>query len=266
MYQALSVIAITSATGLARRWPASHPAERAKIVACLISSLVSILALIGYITFSPTGAQGRYVFPSISALMTLAVLGITSLVPQRAARTVTLALPAAMLAFAIFVYVGVLVPVYTPPPALAALPASATPVEAVLGDTARLAGYEISHAEAVPGDRVFLTLYWQPLNRTALPYSIFVHLLAEDDQLIAQRDTYPGLGRYATNGWEPGRLFADTVQVLIPEAVVTPVTARWKVGLWQTETGDRAWRLGADGQPVDSGVTLGELRLQARQP
>ncbi len=266
VYQLLTVPVLAGAAGLMRHWLTAPAGERAKVVAFLISGLVSVAALLGYITFSPTGAQGRYLFPSISALMTLTVLGLTSLAPGRIGRVVTYALPASMLTLAGFVFIGVLMPVYTPPPAISALPAGATQIEAVLSDVAVIRGHQVSQTEAAPGDRVSLTIFWQPLQRTGLPYSVFVHLLDQNNALIAQRDTYPGLGRNPTNAWEPGRLFADTYSVLIPETAPAPATARWRVGLWQVETEDRAWLLGPEGEPIDSGVALGELYLRPRQP
>jgi hypothetical protein len=159
-----------------------------------------------------------------------------------------------------------LVPAYSPPQALTDLPASATRLPANLGGLAQIEGYEVSAASARPGERVYLTLYWRPLNRTDLPYSVYVHLLSQDGALIAQRDTYPGLGRNPTNSWEPGRLFADRYQVLIPESAAAPAQAHWKVGLWQAETGDYAFLLGADGQPADSGAVFSGLSLLPANP
>lgn len=49
------------------------------------------------------------------------------------------------------------------------------------------------------GKTLTRTVYWEPLSRTDLPYSVLVHLIdAQTETLIAQRDTYPGLGRYPT--------------------------------------------------------------------
>jgi hypothetical protein len=87
-----------------------------------------------------------------------------------------------------------------------------------------------------------------------------VHLL-NGDQLIAQRDTYPGLGRNPTVAWQPGRMFADTYAVILPDNAPAG-DAEWKVGLWQAESGDYAFLLDAAGQPIDSGLRFGRLTIR----
>jgi hypothetical protein len=154
-----------------------------------------------------------------------------------------------------------LIPVYTPSPALSALPPEAQPLNAQFGDVAILKGYAVSTAEARPGDRVYITLYWQPLRRTGQPYSTYLHLLDQDGILVAQRDTYPGLGRNATTAWAPGQMFADRYLVMIPETAFAPVEARWSTGLWQKETGERAFVVNANGEPVAADVELSILVL-----
>lgn len=261
IYQLLAVLAGLALLGLVRRWSSLKSEMRAKGVTLLIAGLVSIVALTGYITFSPTGAQGRYAYPSLAAYMTLFVLGVCGWLPERWQSPLKTITPIAMATFAMATYGGLLVPVYTPSPTLAQLPETATPVQVNLGQIAEIKGYAVSTTQAQPGERVIVTIYWQPLQRTAQPFSVFLHLLADETTVIAQRDTYPGLGRNPTHGWEPGQLFADHYQVLIPETAPTPQTAQWIVGLWQADTGERAWRLGPDGQPVDVGFRFGQLSL-----
>jgi hypothetical protein len=172
--------------------------------------------------------------------------------------------PAVLGALSVWVWAGVLVPVYTPPQRLARLPASAQPLEATLGQVARLRGYDIEPAAVKAGQRAYVTVYWEALGPTPLPYSVYLHLFDQDGVLVAQRDTYPGLGRYPSTVWEPGRLFADRYQVEIPLTAYSPAELTAEVGLWQVETGDRAFVLGADGQPVAASVPLGALSLAAR--
>ena len=261
IYQWLALLVVIAVIGLARQWPAFNRPMRAKVVALLLAVLVSAMALIGYITFSPTGAQGRYAYPSLAAFATLIVLGLCGLIPARRHSWLRWLAPAAMAAFATFTFFGVLIPVYLPPPTLTALPTDATSAQANLGQVAEIKGYAVSATHVRPGERVTVTVYWRPLQRTAQPYSVFLHLLTDESILIAQRDSYPGLGRLPTHGWEPGQMFADEYQVIIPADAPTPQTATWLVGMWQAETGERAWLLDTDGQPADVGFRFGQLVL-----
>src|SRR5205085_4658775 len=133
-----------------------------------------------------------------------------SLVPERATRLASGAIVAGFGALSTVIWAAYLVPVYTPPPALSALPASATRLDASLGGVAILRGYELSPKTVQPGERLSVTVYWETVAPTGLPYSVYIHLIDQEQTLAAQRDTYPGLGRYPTTAWRPGHLFADT--------------------------------------------------------
>jgi hypothetical protein len=50
--------------------------------------------------------------------------------------------------------------------------------------------------------------------------------------MIAQRDTYPGLGKYLTTVWEPDVAFADTYRVRIPDTAYAPDQGYIQVGLY----------------------------------
>jgi len=225
------------------------------------AGLIEFAGLLYYLSINPTGANGRYAFPALPAYMILLVLGLLGLVPDPARRRAPLVILTAMLAFAVLTLGLYILPAYNPPPAIASLPADAYPLDITLGDVARLRGFQVSTAQARPGDRIHLTLYWQPLRRTELPYSVFVHLFDSQGALVTQRDTYPGLGRNSTLGWTPGQMFADRYPVVIPETAYAPTTAHWEAGLWQADTGERAFVLDPSGQPTAAAVSFGELTI-----
>ncbi len=228
------------------------------------AGLVEFAGLVVYMAVNPSGYMGRYTFPALPAYMLFFLLGLLQLAPGSARRYMARALPAFMLAFGAILLPAYLIPVYTPPPALSALPAGAIPLDAHFGDIAILKGYASSTDQAQPGDRVYLTLYWQPLRRTDRPYSTYLHLLDQDGILVTQRDTYPGLGRDATTAWTPGQLFADRYLVVIPDTAYAPVEAQWSTGLWQKETGERAFVVNANGEPIAADLNLGRLALRPR--
>jgi 4-amino-4-deoxy-L-arabinose transferase-like glycosyltransferase len=271
IYLTLGVLALLALVGLGLRLFRREALHGWPLAFLGVAGLVEFAGLMIYLTVNQSGYNGRYTFPALPAYMLLMVCGLLGLVPRRAHRLFLYALPAAMGLFALWAFVGCLVPVYTPPPALAALPRDAIPLDATLGDVAVLKGYKLSTANAPPvadqvrpGDRVYVTLYWQPLNRTERPYSVFIHLFDGDDTVVTQRDTYPGLGRNPTNAWTPGRMFADDYLIVIPDTAFAPTMAHWNVGLWQADTGDRAFVLDSSGQPVAAEVSFGQLAIAPR--
>jgi hypothetical protein len=112
---------------------------------------------------------------------------------------------------------------------------------------AQLRGYHLEPAEAAitPGAAINLTLYWQSLKPTATAYTVFVHLLGEDETILAQSDHVPAAGSRPTTGWLPGEIVADTAILFLP-ADASPGPYRFRVGLYDPATGHRLRLLNSD--------------------
>lgn len=138
------------------------------------------------------------------------------------------------------------------------LPSPAHPVRADLsrnGDRIRLLGYTLPTAGEVQDDVLPVTLYWQALVPLQTDYTVFIHLLAEDDEIQGQGDGPPVGGFYPTSFWDPGETVEDERQVLI-SAQTEDGTYRLAVGLYLLSTGERM--TAADGDRV----ILGEVRVE----
>jgi hypothetical protein len=98
---------------------------------------------------------------------------------------------------------------------------------------------------------------------TDKPYAVYVHLVDELDVLIAQRDTWPGLGRAPTTRWQLGQAFADTYRVDLPATAYAPNQAIVRVGLNEPTTG-RLPVFGPDQEPLGDGVAMGGISVTAR--
>jgi hypothetical protein len=80
-----------------------------------------------------------------------------------------------------------------------------------------------------------ITLYWQGLAEMTQDYTTFIHLLDENGNLLAQADSQPQNGAYPTAIWDVGEIVADVKQVDFNH----PAAARWRVGVYWLETGER---------------------------
>jgi hypothetical protein len=166
-------------------------------------------------------------------------------------------------AAALFALFGMLIPTYRMPLSPSAGEIRAMkPLTANIGDTAQVLGYKLSSATVRPGDTLEVTLYVQPLSRTDVPYTVFLHLEAPGATPITQRDSYPGLGNYATTIWDVGRTFVDVYKLKLP-ADAQPATARLVYGLYNGVDGQRLPVTGADAGPTeDSSVQLGTVQVE----
>jgi len=262
---AVAALALAGAMWLA--WPALRqrsllgPARMIWLLHALTIVAV-VLALIYYMVFFIRGGHGRYLFTAYPSLALLMTAGALAWVPARWQRAVVLTLSAATLGLAIYGLFGLLIPTYAFPrsPTAAELQ-QMTPLVANLGDTARVLGYRLSTDTLRGGEMLAVEVVWQPLSRTDIPYFVFIHLLTPAGS-VAQQDTYPGAGRYATTFWDVGRDFVDTYRLTVPaDAPAGP--ARLVLGLYNRETMQRLPVTGADaGSPDEAWVEFGNIRVQ----
>jgi 4-amino-4-deoxy-L-arabinose transferase-like glycosyltransferase len=233
-----------------------HPS----LLVLAVTPLVTFTVVCYYILIQPAGAMGRFLFPALPAFSLLVIFGLSRFFPDQLVGAATLGVTAGMVALAIYALVGVLGPAFGRPrrlaqPEVASLP---NPMTVQFGGVGRLLGYQVDPTQVEPGDTVDVTLYWQALARTDEDYTVFVHLLSDVGTMIAQCDTYPGLGRYPTTVWDPGVAFADTYEVHVPQTAYAPDTGYLQVGLYLAN-GPRL--LTADGRDA---VRLTAIEIQER--
>jgi hypothetical protein len=114
-----------------------------------------------------------------------------------------------------------------------------------------LLGYEAARQDGT----LAITLHWRGLKPIGADYTVFVHLLDANDQVITQHDSQPQGGAYPTSVWDVGEVVEDTHLLSLP-ADLAPPPYRLRIGLYLLETGERL--------PVEGGgdsVELGPLDL-----
>ena len=107
------------------------------------------------------------------------------------------------------------------------LPDQLLPAAVDFDNQFRLMGLET----AVSGE---VTLWWQAQQPVAGDFTIFVHLLDAQGQLIAQSDQRPAAGSSPTHRWQPGDVIRDSHQ--LPPL---PDGGFLYIGAYETATGQR---------------------------
>lgn len=82
------------------------------------------------------------------------------------------------------------------------------------GGPIQLMGIAVDNVEV--GGELQLVLYWQSAAPVMESYTVFVHLLDETGQLVAQQDNLPVGGLAPTNTWQPQTLIRDPYQLQLP--------------------------------------------------
>jgi 4-amino-4-deoxy-L-arabinose transferase-like glycosyltransferase len=250
-----------------------------QLVLVIFAALLFAAALFGYMMSSTAGPMGRFYFPGLSAFALLLSLGLMQWLnlvqPHGGAsqeaggrrryvsRFTLYAIPVAAFTLALIAFCGYFVPAYAAPPTVAAA-SIAQPLNITFDDRIELLGAEVDRVAAQPGDPIKVTLYWRALRPIDRSYVEFVHLIDEQGIMVAQRDTWPGRGMYPTTLWQTGEVFADTLELYVPDGAFAPNNATLKVGLYEQD-GPRLVAQGAKGETfVNNAVPIGSLKVDPR--
>lgn len=117
------------------------------------------------------------------------------------------------------------------------------PLAHEFGEGIHLSGSKLLAEEVATGEAAEVVLYWQTDSQPAAIYTVFVHLLDEQENIVAQADHWPG--GLPTHTLAAGQVVVDEF-VLPIGADVPPSQYRIAVGLY---TADNGLRL-----PVDNGA------------
>ncbi len=138
-----------------------------------------------------------------------------------------------------------------PPPSAEEL-ASARPVDTRIGESILLCKYTLGVDRATRA--IHLTLYWQALAKPAADYTVFVHILDGNGEVVAQKDQEPREGASPTSLWEDGEVVVDLYNLVLPADARGPF--RVEMGLYQTQTGERLPVVDAAGSALGDHLVL----------
>ena len=242
--------------------------DRSTLLSLLLLGIWFLLLFASLLRFMQiqTGAQGRYLFPAIAAISIFILLGLSQFVPQQYSGVLAGVVGGALFILAVicpFIYIA---PAYAKPPVIAAedIPAEAHRLDVNFGDKMRLLACQLDKGVVRRGDPLSVTLYWQPLAEMEQDYNVFLHVLGRDEQVIAQEDTYPGMGSYPTSLWQVGRVIKDTYGMYVLPESKAPSRFRVDVGVYDRSTGEVLPAFDRDGHPLH-GVTVAQGKVTTRQ-
>jgi hypothetical protein len=233
-----------------------------QLALCGLSVFLFWATIFAYATLSVNAAMGRFLFPALASFGVLIFFGLWGWVPSRWENGLAAGVNVALAALAAYCLVGVLASAYArPAPLQEKQIASIThSTQVVFGNQVRLLGYDVNTNQLQPGDEFILTAYWQALAPSARDLTMFVHLLSRDGPLVAQRDTYPGLGKFPASSWRSGDTFSDRYRIVLDSYTYSPDVADVTLGIYIPGSG-RLPVSNAQGQEVGTAITLTQVTI-----
>jgi hypothetical protein len=108
-----------------------------------------------------------------------------------------------------------------------------------------LAGYETETVD----NGLQVTLWWQPDARPEGDYTVFVHLIDADNQILSQDDSRPQQGQFNTLWWREGDIIPDRHLIPLDElTILDQAGLALRIGLYPTGGTGRLLRVPA---PID---------------
>jgi hypothetical protein len=130
------------------------------------------------------------------------------------------------------------------------LPEVEHPMIIELADGITLRGYDLAPGKVNAGQTITLTLHWETRQTPSTDYQVFVHLLGDAPNPVAQGDGPPVAGDYPTSMWDTGETIVDSHPVSLPGDL--PVGQyRLLVGMYELETLERLRRVDGKGGSVE---------------
>lgn len=138
-------------------------------------------------------------------------------------------------------------------------PAVSQPLAVDFEGRMMLRGYELLTDEIDPGGELEVTLLWQALDPQK-EYVVFLHLVGEDGERVAQDDKEPMQALYPPAFWPPQEVVRDRHRLSLPESA-QPGLYRLDLGLYEADTQEHLSILGPKGEAVGDKIILDFLRL-----
>ncbi|MEZ4710489.1 MAG: hypothetical protein R3A44_25020 [Caldilineaceae bacterium] len=103
------------------------------------------------------------------------------------------------------------------------------PLEVELANGVTALGYDLDKPAYLPGEKLYLGLYWQAPAAALKPYTVFVHIVDSQGRLATNWDTPPCSTTCPTDTWQPHEFLRDPYQIQLP--------TDWDSGIYTLMTG-----------------------------
>jgi len=127
-------------------------------------------------------------------------------------------------------------------------------------DKVLLLDYELHNVQVRQGEALQLTLTWQGLASMDEDYTVFVHLLDENDRIWGQEDMQPVYGTHPTSRWRERDVVVDAHTLWTDQD--SPLGLyRIEVGLYLLRTMERLQVLDASGKVISNRILMGPVEI-----
>ncbi len=140
-------------------------------------------------------------------------------------------------------------------------PGIAHPMSLRVGDAVRFLGYDLDAEQVDAGGSLRLTLYWQAISEMDTSYTVFNHLIDDEDHIWGQKDGIPGNGALPTSSWIAGEYVIDEYEIPVQEDT-PPGEYLIETGMYNLATMVRLTVFDAEGRETGDRILLEDTPIR----
>ncbi len=135
------------------------------------------------------------------------------------------------------------------------------PMSLRVGDAVQFLGYDLDTLEVGAGGTLRLTLYWQAIAEMDTSYTVFNHLIDDEDRFWGQKDGIPGNGSLPTSSWIAGEYVIDDYEIPVQDG--TPAGEYLiETGMYNLATMARLRVFDAEGRETGDRILLEDTPIR----
>ena len=132
--------------------------------------------------------------------------------------------------------------------------------ETLVGEAVRLWGYTLK-GTFEPGETPQVVLYWESVTPVQENWKVFVHLMDDAGDLVAQHDGVPFAEASPTSTWRAGERIIDPHALELP-ADLPPGSYQVVVGMYREATAERLSAVSAGERWPNDGIIVTEVEVR----
>lgn len=137
------------------------------------------------------------------------------------------------------------------------------PTQIIFEEGIELEGYDISVARPSSEQYIYITLYWKSIGSVSESYTVFIHLLDSNSNLLHQVDELPLQGKWPTNNWKVGNRLVDR-HTLIVDSEPQSGNYTISIGLYDSTNLKRMPAYSSQHLIKDDAVTITSLSVKEK--
>jgi hypothetical protein len=130
------------------------------------------------------------------------------------------------------------------------------------GNSIVLDALEIADDHIKAGETIVVLMRWKAIGYIDKDYTVFVHLINEQGDIVAGTDRQPRNGLSPTTSWRIGGILVDGIAVPVSSQIIPGRKYSLEIGWYNSSTGERSSIVNSAGMPMDDKLVVTPMSIE----